>query len=265
MARRQARLKNSGVQQAKRMSLPPAQFLLAAALLGCVLILSALGIWQLERRAWKLALIDRVETRIHAAPGPMPSVRSWPTINAADDAYRRVRDTGRFLHGRETLVKAVTEFGTGFWVVTPLRTDAGPTILVNRGFVPDERRDPAIRSEGNPEGTVTVTGLLRITEPKGAFLRTNDPVADRWYSRDVEAIAASRDLHDVAPFFIDADATANQGGYPVGGLTVVQFHNNHLIYALTWFAMALMLAATLLHIRKSALGAQALSRNGVRC
>lgn len=214
-------------------------------LVGCVFGITALGVWQVERRTWKLALIERVEARIHAAPGPIPLVESWPAINASDDAYRRVRVTGHFLHERETRVKAVTDIGSGFWVVTPLRTQAGFTVLVNRGFVPGERRDPATRREGNPEGDVTVTGLLRMTEPGGAFLRTNDPAAGRWYSRDVGAIAAAHDLQHVAPFFIDADAAANPGGYPIGGLTVVRFQNNHLIYALTWFALAFMLCGWL--------------------
>ena len=136
----------------------------------------------------------------------------------------------------------------GFWVVTPLRTTSGDVVLVNRGFVPPERRDPATRGEGDPQAEVTVTGLLRMTEPKGAFLRTNDPASDRWYSRDVAAIAAARGLSQVAPFFIDADATPNAGGYPIGGLTVIAFPNNHLIYALTWFALALMLAGAYLRI-----------------
>ncbi|MET0638632.1 MAG: SURF1 family cytochrome oxidase biogenesis protein, partial [Hyphomicrobium sp.] len=88
----------------------------------------------------------------------------------------------------------------------------------------------------------TVTGLLRITEPKGGFLRTNDISAERWFSRDVDAIAIKRGLDDYAPYFIDADATPNAGGYPIGGLTVIRFSNNHLVYALTWFALALMVA-----------------------
>jgi surfeit locus 1 family protein len=133
-------------------------------------------------------------------------------------------------------------------VLTPLRTAEGTTVLVNRGFVPPDRRDPATRRDGNPPQTVSITGLLRMSEPKGGFLRSNEPTANRWYSRDVTAIATARGLPDVAPFFIDADATPNAGGYPIGGLTVVRFPNNHLIYALTWFALAIMLAAALLRV-----------------
>jgi surfeit locus 1 family protein len=205
----------------------------------------SLGVWQIERRTWKLALIDRVEQRVHAAPGAVPPPSAWPTVTAATDEYRHVSVTGRLLHDQETLVKAVTEEGAGFWVLTPLRGDNGALILINRGFVPAERRVPATRPDGSASGTVEITGLLRMTEPKGGFLRDNDPAHDRWYSRDVAAIAAARDLGEVAPFFIDADAAPNAGIYPIGGLTVIRFPNNHLVYALTWFALAFMPAGRL--------------------
>lgn len=207
--------------------------LLCLALVG-VLGFAGLGVWQVERLAWKRALIARVDERIHAAP----AVPDWSAVSDVD-AYRRVRMTGTFDHAAETLVRAVTEQGSGFWVVTPLRTAQG-IVLINRGFVPSDHRAQASRLTGQVAGTVTITGLLRTTEPGGAFLRGNDPTADRWYSRDVAAIARARRLGIVAPFFIDADATPNPGGYPIGGLTVVRFNNNHLVYALTWFGLALL-------------------------
>lgn len=210
-----------------------------------IVVLSALGVWQVERRTWKLALIDRVDQRIHAAPVPAPGPDAWPAINRDDDEYRRVKISGRFANDRETLIDATTERGMGFWVMTPLITPDGFTVLVNRGFVPVDRRDSATRAAGQIEGETTVSGLVRMTEPKGTLLRANDPAAGRWYSRDVAAIAKARDLNRVAPYFIDADATANPGGLPVGGLTVVSFYNHHLLYALTWFALALMLAVAL--------------------
>ena len=222
----------------------PSLWLTVFSLTAFVLLIT-LGVWQIERRAWKLALIDRVESRIHAAPAALPLPSAWPAVSAAGDEYRHVTLSGRFLHDRETLVKAVTDEGGGSWVLTPLTTDNGATVLVNRGFVPPERRDAATRQESNSSAPVRITGLLRMSEPKGGFLRDNDPAHDRWYSRDVAAIAAARDLGEVAPFFIDADATPGGNGYPIGGLTVVRFPNNHLIYALTWFGLALMLAGHL--------------------
>jgi surfeit locus 1 family protein len=207
----------------------------------CIAALLWLGIWQIERRAWKLDLIDHAEQRVHAIAVPMPAASAWPSITAAHDEYRHVTVSGQFLHDRETVVQATID-SPGYWVMTPLQTAAGDIVLVNRGFVPEERRAASTRSEGNPSATVAVTGLLRISEPGGHILRVNDPASDRWYSRDVPAIAATRGLSNAAPFFIDADATPNPGGWPKGGLTVISFPNNHLSYALTWFALAVMLA-----------------------
>lgn len=201
--------------------------------LACLLLaagFTALGVWQLERRAWKLDLIARVEARIHAPPRLLTDLSGLSDA----DAYRRVRLRGAFQNDRETLVQALTERGAGWWVMTPLRTPAG-TVLVNRGFVPASHRDPATRPP--PTGTIEVTGLLRASEPGGGFLRSNDPASGRWYSRDVAAIARARGLDEVAPVFIDSEA-APGSGYPVGGLTVVAFRNAHLVYALTWFGLA---------------------------
>lgn len=199
----------------------------------------ALGTWQVQRLGWKRDLIARVEARVHAPPGAPPARSDWPRLGAAADEYRHVLLEGRFLPLADTLVQAVTERGGGSWVMTPLRLGDGALVLVNRGFVPLDAKDPAAWAP--PEGAVTVTGLLRLPEPGGAFLRANDPAAGRWYSRDVAAIAAARGLPEVAPYFVDADARGDEG-LPVGGLTVIAFPNNHLVYAITWYALALMVA-----------------------
>lgn len=205
----------------------------------------ALGCWQLERRAWKLDLIARVEERVHAPAVQAPGRERWAQVDRARDEYRHVRVTGRFLHDKETLVTASTGRGSGFWVLTPLRTADGSVVLVNRGFVPPEARGPEVRRAGEAQGEQVVEGLLRMTEPGGGFLRKNDPAQERWYSRDVQAIAAARGLADVAPYFVDAkgaehDAERDRPEAPVGGLTVVSFSNNHLVYAITWFGLAAM-------------------------
>jgi surfeit locus 1 family protein len=215
-------------------------FDLAAILVVAGLI--ALAAWQIQRRAWKLDLIARVEARISAPATAAPPRERWPEVSAAADAYRRVTVTGRWLEDRSALVQAATELGGGYWVMTPLVQDDGTAVLVNRGFVPADKRDPA-NWKRRSGGTETVTGLLRMSEPHGAFLRTNDPAADRWFSRDVEAIAASRGLPVIAPYFIDAERTPQHTGLPIPGLTIISFPNNHLIYAVTWCTLALMAAA----------------------
>ena len=215
---------------------------------------AALGTWQLQRRHWKLALIARVEQRVHAPAEPAPGPEFWPDISAETDEYRHVSVSGVWLHERRAWVQAATELGSGYWLLTPLRRADGRIVLINRGFVPAGQRAAldAQLAQARPDATpTTITGLLRLSEPGGAFLRHNDSHANRWYSRDVQAIAAARGLPGVAPYFIDADADAAAAGSapraggtlaPVGGLTVVAFHNNHLAYAATWYALALMVA-----------------------
>ncbi|WP_333612624.1 SURF1 family protein [Brevundimonas bullata] len=221
---------------------------MTALILGAVVFavlfagFSALGVWQVQRLAWKQELIRQVDARIHAAPIAAPPPGQVVTRQA--DQYRQVVVSGRFDHSREALVKAVTDLGPGYWVLTPLETDRGFTVLINRGFVPSERQKPVDRAEGQVEGEATVVGLLRLAEPGGGFLRANDPAGDRWFSRDVAGIAKAKGVQGpVAAYFIDADATPYPGGWPRGGLTVVRFANSHLIYALTWFGLALMSAA----------------------
>lgn len=207
--------------------------LLAVAFCGFV----ALGVWQVQRLAWKHDLIAHVDARIHAKAVPAPSRAQWPAVSEATDSYRRVFVSGRFVPGSETRTQAVTELGGGFWLLQPLQTDGGDYVLVNRGFVPT-----GATSALAPAGQVSVQGLLRISEPEGGFLRHNVPEQDRWYSRDVAAIAQKLSLPAgrVAPFFIDADRDAASRGWPRGGMTVVKFRDSHLSYALTWFGLALL-------------------------
>ena len=231
------------------MSTRPGPAVYVAGLVALLLFAGfmALGIWQIERRAWKLNLIEQVAARAHAAPTPPPGPASWGTITAPSDAYRRIRLDGTLDNTRETLVRAATALGSGYWVVTPLRTAQGFTVLVNRGYVSPEQR----AAHAKPAGPVTITGYLRITEPGGGFLRSNDPATGKWYSRDVAAIAAARGLTNVAPYFVDADKSGTAA--PVGGQTIIAFPNNHLVYMLTWFALAAMtIVAFVVFVRQDA-------------
>ncbi|MDP1977378.1 SURF1 family protein [Undibacterium sp.] len=225
----------------------------------------SLGTWQVLRLQWKLDLIERVEQRVHAAPVPIPGFSVWPNINASADEYRHVQASGVFLHEKTVLTQATTELGGGFWVMTPLAIADGATILINRGYIPEKMAASYWASSGKDRlatsdaSSIQVTGLLRMTEPGGGFLRKNDPAGNRWYSRDVNAIATAIGLTKAAPFFIDADAgpdnnklgTQKNGALantPVAGLTVIHFHNNHLIYAIVWFLLAAMAAAAWVYV-----------------
>lgn len=214
--------------------------LISGALLAIFFV--GLGVWQIERLVWKRDLIDRVQTHLSAEPVPLDTVFD---LAPKDQEYRRVQVSGVFDHSAETFTKAVTELGGGYWVITPLRVDDGQTVLINRGFVPPDRRDQTTRQDGLVDGPVTVTGLVRLSEPDGGFLRDNDPQADLWYSRDLAAITRARALGPTASIFVDAEASVAS---PVGGLTVVKFRNIHLIYAVTWFALAVLVACGIVFV-----------------
>lgn len=228
--------------------------LLAAIALLLILLFAGLGTWQVYRLQWKLDLIARVEARVHAAPVAPPPAADWAGITPANDEYRRLQLRGSYLYELTTPVQALTEEGSGYWLLTPLCTADGTIVIVNRGFIPSDLGAPtrytAQRAGSAPcaaGGTpATITGLLRISEPGGAFSRSNDPANNRWFVRDIAAIAAARGLPaapGTAPFFVDAAANQNppdSPDRPVGGLTVVKFNNSHLVYALTWYALALM-------------------------
>lgn len=216
--------------------------------LGMALLASFLGLgtWQLKRRTWKLALIERVEQRVHSRPVELPPPERWHEVNATQFEYRPVTLQGRWLSDKTVLTQAVTELGGGFWVITALQRDDGTQVLVNRGFVPLDQRTKWLSTPGSSKGETTVQGLLRISEPSGGFLHSNDPGQQRWYSRDVAAISQALHLPQPAPFFVDAGlpvttaTTDSNTSWPRPGMTVIRFHNSHLVYALTWYGLAFM-------------------------
>jgi len=210
-------------------------------------VLLGLGAWQLDRLAWKNALLAQVQERAARPAEPAPPRAEWGGVTRQGDEYRHVRATGWFDHAAETLIYTVLSDsksdmkGPGFLVITPLMLPDNSAILVNRGFVPNDRRDRRTRSEGQITGPVTVTGLLRLPEEPSWFVPANDPLRNAWYRRDPEEIGRARGVDVVAPFLIDADATPNPGGLPLGGETRLAFTNRHLEYALTWFGLAVTL------------------------
>ncbi len=213
----------------------------SALLLGLaavlVVALVMLGNWQLHRLEWKTALIDAVEARAFGAPVVAPRGQLDPRVHE----YRRVAITGTFRHDHARLVKAVTELGPGFWVMTPL-DDGARNVWINRGFVPSDRRTRGRYAE--PSGIVKIIGLLRVTEPDGTLLQANDPAGGRWYSRDVAALSRDVEIESRANWFVDAilKERAAEPQWPRAGLTRLDFRNTHLAYALTWYAMAAALA-----------------------
>lgn len=209
---------------------------------GALAVLVGLGTWQVQRLAWKEALLATIDERIHADPLPLDKVASrYPEIE-----YVPVTATGRFDHAAERHVFTTWEGESGYDVFTPLLLGEGRAVFVNRGFVPFDRKDPATRADGQVGGEVTVTGLARrgLAEKPSWVVPDNDPAKNVFYWKDIRAMRETSGLDpaiDVLPFVVDAGDAANPGGLPVGGTTLIDLPNNHLQYAVTWYGLALAL------------------------
>lgn len=221
--------------------------MLLIASLAVFAVLVSLGVWQMQRLAWKNDLVARIEQRIHAQPIALPRPDGWAQLAAQDYEYTPVRVAGAFRHDLEMMIfrpAGGPQKQPGYHVVTPLRVAGTQThILINRGYVSEEVRDPARRQAGQPSGEVVVVGLLRAPEGRSGFTPADDPAKGLWYTRDPAAMARHAGLSDPAPFSIDANAAPNPGGWPKGGVTVINIPNDHLGYAMTWFGLAATLVA----------------------
>jgi surfeit locus 1 family protein len=213
-----------------------------------VAILIGLGVWQLDRKAWKENLIATLDTRLARAPQPLPPCDSWPSLKQDGSEYTRVSFAAEFPAGQEALVyTAGSSFrpdvqGPGYWVFAPARLVGGGIVLVDRGFVPADRKEPASRAQGALPGSVEVVGVMRWPETRGTFTPADDPNNNLWFLRDTQAIAAAKKWDTTAPFYIEQEAPVPSGGWPKPGRLVVDLPDNHLQYAITWFGLALGLA-----------------------
>jgi surfeit locus 1 family protein len=209
--------------------------------------LVALGTWQLERKAWKEALIATLTERLAAPPTTLPAPATWQSLDQAKDEYRRVAFTATFDHDAEALVYgAASAFrpdvtGLGYWVLTPARLADGGIVIVNRGFVPEGRQAAAARADGQLAGPVDLVGVMRWPDPRGLFSPADDPAHNLWFARDPAAIATAKKLGPVAPFYVEQEAPVPPGGLPQPGRLVVNLRDPHLGYAITWYGLALVL------------------------
>lgn len=204
------------------------------ALAGALLI--SLGVWQLRRLSWKEGLIAQIEARAHLPPEPLPAAGVWSKLRPEDYEYRHVTARGTFDHTKEALVfRAGKE--PGYHLLTPMQLTSGGYVIVNRGFVPADRKDKSTRLAGEIMGETVVTGLMRAPETRNLFTPPDRPQAGEYFTSDPVLIAAHSGLMPAAPFLIDADATEIPGGVPRGGTSVLALPNNHLSYALTWFSL----------------------------
>jgi len=229
---------------------PRGVFTATIATVAGVALLLGLGTWQLQRKAWKEKLIATVTGRITQVPQPLAPRDRWLALNAAEGEYTHVKFTATFLPGEAFVYTAGSSLrpdvnSQGFWVFAPARLEDGGVLLVNRGFVPTERKDPATRAPGiqggTPAGPVEIVGYLRWPEEHGMFAPADDIKANLFFTRDPDAMAAAHRWQIDAPFYVDQEAPVPPGGLPKPGKIEVHLPNNHWQYALTWYGLALAL------------------------
>lgn len=224
----------------------------AGLVIGSILALALLlilGTWQVQRLHWKEDLLATIAERIAGTPRPLAEIEALEA-SVGDVDYWPARAEGTLVHGSERHFFATHQGGSGYYVYTPLRLDDGRFLFVNRGFVPFDRKDADTRAEGQVEDRVVVEGLARdrLDEKPSFIVPENEPEKNIFFWKDIDAMAATAGLPggaEVLPFFLDADGTANPGGLPIGGVTMIDMPNNHLQYAITWYGLALALVGVL--------------------
>lgn len=211
-----------------------------AIMLPIILFSLGLGVWQMDRREWKRGILDTIAVNQAAAPMPFDELVKGDPLRRE---YGRVRVSGTFLHDKEFYLAARSlKDKVGMQVVTPLRLDDGTIILFDRGWIPSEKKDPAKRAEGQVDGKLDLVGIVRRSQVKRQFAPDNDPAKNFWFHVDVplmRQMAGGKPDPVLDIFFLEADATPNPGGVPIGGQTRLDIPNDHLQYAITWFLIAL--------------------------
>lgn len=200
-----------------------------------------LGMWQLERGAWKTDMIDRIRDRSTGASLPVDEVAARVAAGTPleDVEFQRVEATGRFDHAAEVHVFGSVGTGrAGYFVITPLIRARAPSILVNRGFVFATEKAPDDRRAGQVEGEVRITGIVRPPQPPRAFTPKADTRRNIWYRRDLTAMADQAGLRDPLPFYVDADSAAGPPPAPQPAPPARNITNRHFGYALTWFGLS---------------------------
>jgi surfeit locus 1 family protein len=210
-------------------------------------ILISLGVWQLQRKVWKEGLIATLETQLRAEPVPLPPSSEWAALNRDNSEFRRVtlhadisaNAKPAYLYtGASALRTDVKQ--AGYFVFAPAKLPDGQVVVVNRGYVPAERKaEPAF-------GAGPIVGYLRWPETPGWFVSEHDAKGDIWFVRDPAAMAKAQGWGPVAPFYIDQESPIPASGFPKPGPLTVKLKNDHLGYAITWFGLAASLLAVFL-------------------
>ncbi len=216
--------------------------------LAMVAVFVGLGVWQLQRRVEKHTLVAALTERLAAAPGSLPSPAQWSALSPAGDEFRRVIFKATYASGPDAMVyssgSSVREdiSGPGTWAFMPARLPSGETVVINAGFVQNTMQDRAQQDRavtrlvtGEP---ITLSGYIRFPETAGTLTPAENPARRLWFTRDHLAMAKALGWGEVAPFYVDLEQPVPSNGIPKPGALKVHLKDDHLQYALTWFALA---------------------------
>jgi cytochrome oxidase assembly protein ShyY1 len=211
-------------------------------------LLIGLGVWQLQRRVEKHALIAQLTERLAATPEALPSAAQWSALTPATDEFRRVRFSAVYESRPDAMVysagSAIREdiSGPGTWAFLPARLASGETIVIDAGFVQNTMQDRAQQDRavsrlvtGQP---VTLTGYIRFPESAGTLTPADNLAKRLWFTRDHLAMAHALGWGEVAPFYVDLETPVPESGVPKPGPLEVHLKDDHLQYAITWFGLA---------------------------
>jgi cytochrome oxidase assembly protein ShyY1 len=220
----------------------------AIATFAMLIVFIGLGTWQIERKAWKEGLIDTLTRRLESQPVDLPGPADWARLDAGNAEFRRVRLNVQFPKAQDKTQDALVYTsgsqirddvkGQGFFVFSPAKLASGATIVINRGFTPDKNYPKAEGGQGNAQ---EIVGVLRWPELPSWFTPDRDS-AGTWYARDHLAMAQAQGWGQVAPFYIEMEDPVPPGGLPHPSVLKVLLRNDHLQYAITWFALAAVTA-----------------------
>ena len=220
--------------------------------LAVVVLFVGLGVWQLQRRVEKHALIAALTERLAAAPQALPPSAQWSALTPATDEFRRVRFAATYASGPDAMVyssgSAVRDdvSGPGTWAFLPARLATGETVVINTGFVQNTMQDRAQQDRAvTPLITnepVMLTGYIRFPEAAGTLTPPENLAKRLWFTRDHLAMARALGWGEggqkIAPFYIDLEAPVPSSGIPKPGPLEVHLKDDHLQYAITWFGLA---------------------------
>jgi surfeit locus 1 family protein len=207
----------------------------------CVGILSSLGVWQLHRKLWKENLIAAMTARLNAEPEPLPPSSQWGKLTQEADEFRRVNFSAQFLPRQEAFVYTPGSAlrtdveGPGYFVFAPARLPDGAVIVVDRGFVPENRKQ-AGRSEASEP--IQIVGVLRWPEEPSLFTPAAESKSNLWFLRDPKSMSTQGHWNAGAPFYVDQESPVPPGGLPKPGKLEMHLRDDHLQYAITWFGLA---------------------------